>query len=65
MLVLFYINICNTRQKKFNQHHYLTSDYQLGKTVPPVPASELVFKVLKLDKCSSKILLLKQTQASV
>ena len=35
------------------------------KTVPPVPASELVFKVPKLDKCSSKILPLKQTQKSI
>lgn len=30
------------------------------KTVPPVPVSELVFKVQKLDKCNSKILPLKQ-----
>ena len=35
------------------------------KTVPPVPVSELVFKVQKLDKCNSKILPLKQTKKSV
>ena len=35
------------------------------RTVPPVPASQLVFKVPKLDKCSSKILPFKQTQTSV
>ena len=34
------------------------------RTVTPVPASELVFKVPKLDKCSSKILLLNQTTTS-
>jgi len=32
------------------------------KTVPPVPASDLVFKVPKLDKCHSKILPLKETK---
>jgi len=33
------------------------------KTVPPVPASDLVFKVPKLDKCHSKILPLKETKS--
>ena len=35
------------------------------KTVPPVPASDLVFKVPKLDKCRSEILPLKETKKSV
>ena len=35
------------------------------KTVPPVPTSELVFKVPKLDKCSPKILPLKRTQKNI
>ena len=35
------------------------------KTVPPVPVSELVFKVPKLDRCDSKIVPLKEIKKSV